>query len=349
MAVVLSHTVQSQKKSDTLSIIGVGDIMLGTAYPDGYLPPSEGKYLLKPVESILKNADVTFGNHEGTLFDGKGTPKQCQNPSQCYAFKSPEKYATYLANAGFDVMSVANNHSGDFGPAARLRTMEVLGKSGIAVSGTTQNPYCIFEKNKIKYGLASFAPNPGTPSINKISEAKTIVEELKALCDIVIVSFHGGGEGASRQHVTRKSEIFLGENRGNVYQFAHAVIDAGADIVFGHGPHVTRAVELYKDRFIIYSMGNFATYGRFNLKGVSGIAPIIKVYVDKQGKFLKGKIFATKQEGEGGPVPDASNAVIYKIQQLTNSDFPESVLLISDNGNIEKKEKTDVPKKTKKK
>lgn len=323
---------------DTISIIGVGDIMLGTSYPAGFLPPDDGKHLLDPVAKVLQNANISFGNHEGTLFDGKGVPKQCANPSLCYAFKSPEHYAQYLKKAGFDLMSVANNHTGDFGPEARERTMQVLQANGIASSGTTAKPFVVLEKGGVKYGLASFAPNNGTQSINNHAEAKRIVSHLDSICDIVIVSFHGGAEGISKQHVPRKNEIFLGENRGDVYKFSRAVIDAGADVVFGHGPHVTRAIDLYKDRFIIYSLGNFATYGRFNLKGPAGIAPIMKVFVDRNGKFLKGQIIATKQIGEGEPVLDESKQVVEKIRQLTKEDFPESLLKITDSGEVKRKQ-----------
>ena len=330
-------TFSQREKKDTISIIGVGDIMLGTSYPEGYLPPDDGKYLVRAVESVLQTADITFGNHEGTLFDGEGTPKKCANPALCYAFKSPERYAQYLKRAGFDLMSVANNHSGDFGAEARQRTMQVLQNAGIANSGTTAKPFVILEKGGIKYGLASFAPNNGTQNLNNYTEAKEIVRFLDSLCDIVIVSFHGGAEGRSKQHVPRKKELFVGENRGDVYKFSRVVIDAGADVVFGHGPHVTRAVDLYKDRFIIYSLGNFATYGRFNLKEEAGMAPIMKVYVDRKGKFLKGQITAIKQLGEGVPVLDAKGEVIKKIQQLTREDFPESKLKISDEGVVVKK------------
>jgi hypothetical protein len=333
---VLSVFAQQVKK-DTITIIGVGDIMLGTSYPGGYLPPDDGRNNLTAVEKVLQNASITFGNHEGTLFDGVGTPKQCANPALCYAFKSPERYARYLKRAGFDLMSVANNHSGDFGPEARERTMQVLQAAGIASSGTTEKPFVVVEKGGVKYGLASFAPNYGTQSINNYTEAKRIVSLLDSLCDIVIVSFHGGAEGRTKQHVPKKKEIFLEENRGDVFKFSRAVIDAGADVVFGHGPHVTRAVDLYKGRFIAYSLGNFATYGRFNLKGAAGIAPIMKVYVDGNGKFLKAQIIATKQIGEGIPVLDADGEVIQKVQQLTKEDFPESRLVIRDNGTVKRK------------
>jgi poly-gamma-glutamate capsule biosynthesis protein CapA/YwtB (metallophosphatase superfamily) len=327
----------SKIRKDTVSIIGVGDMMLGTIYPANYLAPDDGKYLLQPVESILKNADVTFGNQEGTLFDGEGIPKKCSDPTKCYAFKSPERYARYLAAAGFDIMSLANNHSGDFGSDAREATSAALKRAGILSSGSLSVPYTIFVKDSIRYGLASFSPNTGTCDINNIAEAKRIVSKLDSLCDITIVSFHGGAEGRTHQHVPRKTELFYGEDRGNVYEFAHKMIDAGADVIFGHGPHVTRAIDYYKDRFIIYSMGNFCTYGRFNLQAENGFAPIIKLYTDNKGKFLKGEIIPIKQTGEGGPVIDIEKQVIFKIKELTLSDFPEINLTISDKGIITKK------------
>jgi len=336
-SLVVSAAFSQKVRKDTITVIGVGDVMLGTSYPQGYLPPDDGKSLLIAVERHLQNADITFGNYEGTLFDGKGTPKKCADTTKCYAFKSPERYAQYLRRAGFDMMSVANNHSGDFGPEARERTMQVLQSVGIANSGSIGKPFVVLEKSGVKYGLASFAPNHGTQNLNNHAAAKRIVRFLDSLCDIVIVSFHGGAEGRTKQHVPRKNEIFLGEDRGDVYKFSRAVIDAGADIVFGHGPHVTRAVDVYKDRFIIFSMGNFATYGRFNLKGEAGIAPIMKVFVDRKGKFLKGQIIATKQIGEGVPVLDASGEVIEKVRDLTAVDFPESQLRISNDGMIAKK------------
>jgi len=131
--------------------------------------------------------------------------------------------------------------------------------------------------------------------------------------------------------------IFLGENRGNPYKFSREVIDAGADIVFGHGPHVTRAIDAYKNRFIIYSLGNFATYGRFNLKGVNGIAPIIKVFTDKNGVFQSAKIFPIKQVGEGGPLLDEEKKVIRELTFLTKNDIPNCPLQINENGIITRK------------
>ncbi len=320
---------------DTFSIIGVGDIMLGTNFPDkGYLPPNEGKHLLSPVIDILQDADVTFGNLEGVLLDSGGTQKNCSNPDVCYLFRSPVKYVNHLLNAGFDVVSLANNHAGDFGDEGRRSTMKTLDKAGIEHAGQLTKPYVTFNKNGLRFGMVAFSPNYGTVSINDLPNAVNIVKHLDSISDIVIVSFHGGAEGSKFQHVTRKTEIFYGENRGNVYEFAHALIDAGADVVFGHGPHVTRAIEVYRNRFIAYSLGNFATYARFNLKGENGIAPIIKVFTDARGKMLYARIFPVLQAGEGGPVPDPGIRAIKVLQKLTHEDFPEVPVQIDDSGLI---------------
>ncbi len=322
-----------------ISIIGVGDMMLGTNYPSkSYLPANGGKDLLSDVKDILKNADVTFGNLEGTMFDGEGTAKTCRDMSKCYVFRSPASYVDHFTDAGFDVLSLANNHSGDFGGAGRTGTKAVLKKAGLAYAGLAgTDESVIFERNGCKFGFCAFAPNSGTCDIRNIAKAKEIVASLEKQCDIVIVSFHGGAEGVDNQHVPKRTETYLGENRGDVHAFAHAVIDAGADVVFGHGPHVTRSMELYKDRFIAYSLGNFCTYGRFSLSGAAGIAPIVKVFTDKNGVFIRGEITPIYQQKTHGPKIDPQKQAISKIRELTKKDFPDAVIEISSDGKISKK------------
>lgn len=321
-----------------LTVVGVGDIMLGTNYPSKvFLPPNDGKNLLTDVLDILQNADVTFGNLEGTLFDTGGKPKTCKDSTICYVFRSPAKYVDRYVEAGFDLLSIANNHSGDFGAEGRLQTKAVLKAAGIGFAGLTlTDETCIFVKDSVRYGLCAFAPNSGTCDIRNLAKAKQIVAQLSLECDIVIASFHGGAEGATRQHVPRAVEEFYGENRGDVYAFAHAVVDAGADIVFGHGPHVTRAVELYQDRFIAYSMGNFCTYGRFSLAGPAGYAPIISLQIDRTGAFLGGEIIPIYQQKTHGPKIDPQRRAIKAIQTLTKTDFPETPLQISGTGKMTK-------------
>jgi hypothetical protein len=231
-------------------------------------------------------------------------------------------------------MSLANNHAGDMGDAGRLSSMRTLENAGLLHAGQLNHKTTIFVKDSIRYGLAAFAPNSNCVSLNDIEGAVEIVKELADTVDIVIVSFHGGAEGAQYQNVPRTTELFHGENRGDVYKFAHTLIDAGADIIFGHGPHVTRAVEVYKDRFITYSLGNFCTYRGISVNGINGIAPIIKIFADRNGKFLYGRIFPTYQTYGTGVRIDAEKQVIKKIQELTKKDFPETHTRIDDNGII---------------
>lgn len=342
--VVLKDTIKTQeevtininlKKPDTISIIGVGDIMIGTNFPnEGYLPPDSGKHMLSSVAHVLRDADLTFGNQEGVILNEGGEAKSCSDPSLCYIFRSPEHLAQHYIDAGIDMMSLANNHAGDFGETGRKNTMRVLDSLGIHHAGQLAQPFTIFEHERIKYGFVAFSPNNGTQSINDLEAAKGLIQHLDTLTDIIIVSFHGGAEGKKYQHVTREREYFYGENRGNIYEFSHEMIDAGADIIFGHGPHVARAIEVYKNRFIAYSLGNFATYGRFNLRGENGLAPIAKIWVTEDGSFVKGKIISAVQKGAGVPEIDVNHGAAQKIKELTEADFPESKILIDPEGNI---------------
>ena len=310
-----------------ISIIGVGDIMLGTNYPDGrYLPPNGGRDLLAEVTPALKMADVTFGNLEGAVGDEGGNPKDCNNPQYCYFFRMPESYLALIKAAGFDLLSVANNHVSDFGYSGRQITEKILEGSGIPFSGFPSHPTAIIERKGLKIGLAAFAPHNGTLQMGDTATAGRIVRDLADSADIVIVSFHSGAEGSNHQHVPRADEVFLGHNRGNVYAFSRQMIDAGADIIFGHGPHVTRAVDLYKGRFIAYSLGNFCTYRRFNLRGPNGYAPVIRVVTDRQGQFQYADVLSVIQEAPGGPREDPGGNAWRILRELTAEDFPEAPL-----------------------
>ena len=319
-----------QNKKDTINLIAVGDIMMGTNFPNNsYLPINDGADLFKNVEFFLNKGDITFGNLEGVIGSG-GIPKSCNNPKYCYTFRMPEHFISNIKNAGFDLLSIANNHANDFGLEGRKKTASVLKTADINFAGSLDKPYTVFTKKNIKYGFLSTAPNSGCFSMKNYSKVVEYVKYLDSICDIVIVSFHSGAEGYKAIHTPRVDEFYLGNNRGNVYEFAHLCIDAGADVLLGHGPHVTRAVELYKNRFITYSMGNFCTYARFNLKGPSGVAPIFDISLNSNGEFIAAKVISIKQIGEGIPLVDPSKAAWKYLQSLSKEDFPESALIFNE-------------------
>ncbi|MGQ9619519.1 MAG: CapA family protein [Bacteroidales bacterium] len=324
---------------ESVIITGTGDIMLGTSFPSPkFLPPGNNSYvLMENIADSLRDSDITFGNLEGAFLD-EGEPfKKCRDTTICYLFRMPEKYASALAYAGFDIISLANNHFGDFGLPAARSTMKLLDSLNIYYAGPEEVPYTIFVRDSVTYGFCAFSYNTGTMNINDLKMAEEIARMLDCKCDIVIVSFHGGAEGADYQRVPEGTEYFYGENRGNIRQFARRMVEAGADVVFGHGPHVTRAVEIYRDRIICYSLGNFCTYGRFNLTGPNGIAPIIKVKTDLTGKFISGTIIPVCQEAGGVPRYDTLKRAITKIRELTLLDFPDTGPEITDDGKILKR------------
>ncbi len=331
----LSVTASISESKDTIQIVAVGDIMMGTIFPNGeYLPPNNDcSRSFSMVLPYFANADILFGNLEGAMTDSKVGAKNCNNPEWCYTFGMPTEFARCLVDAGFDILSLANNHMGDFGELGRSSTLQTLSNSGIRYAGLLSCPTTIFIKDGAKYGFCAFAPNTGTVDVKNIPAAQEIVRQLSDSCDIVIVSFHAGAEGKTYQHVTRQTENFIGENRGNVYEFAHKMIDAGADVLLGHGPHVTRAVEVYNNRFIAYSMGNFSTVSRVNVEGVNGLAPIFRIYTTSNGCFIKAHITPTCQPADDRtPRYDSARRVVSVIQSLTRSDFPEVKIQISDDG-----------------
>lgn len=324
------------RAKDRLTVVAVGDIMLGSHFPDSStLHPGGARAVLADVLPVLREADLTVGNLEGVLLDTGAVVKRCQDPDACYAFRSPEAYAGVLADAGFDFLSLANNHSGDFGPHGRDTTKHRLAEVGIAyagLAGTDEVAYRMFGGRR--FAFLGFAPNSGTVDVRNIPRARELVARAATGAEIVVVSFHGGAEGADAQHVPRATEKYYGEDRGDVFAFARACVDAGADLVLGHGPHVTRAAELYRGRLIAYSLGNFATYGRFSLRGPKGVAPVLRVEIDGEGAFVGGEVIPTYQTKPSGPRVDPQGRATRLLRDLTAEDFPESPLVVDPQGRL---------------
>jgi poly-gamma-glutamate capsule biosynthesis protein CapA/YwtB (metallophosphatase superfamily) len=300
------------------------------------MPPNDGADLLKDVTPILSAADIAFGNLEGPMVDSGASAKCSPGSTRCFAFRVPTRYGKYLKEAGFDVMSAANNHAGDFGDAGRASTRKVLDDLGIKHAGSDKEQYSTtyLDVKGRKVAFIGFAHNNLVPNVNDLENARRLVEAADKKADIVVVSFHGGAEGTGAQHVPNRTEIFAGEARGNLPAFAHTVIDAGADVVLGHGPHVMRGMELYKDRFIVYSLGNFATYGWFQLAGETALTMVLDLKIDGEGKFLGGKLNAGRLEGRGIPVLDKSDESIRVVRALSLSDFGVNAPKIADDGTI---------------
>ncbi len=304
----------------TITVAAVGDMMLGTDYPENHLPDDDGVSFLAEVAPLLNAADIAFGNLEGVLVDG-GTPrKTCSNPSACFLFRSPARYVEHYVNAGFDVLSLANNHARDFGEAGRSATMRTLADAGILHSGR-EGDFASFEAAGLKVALLAFSVTRESNLMHAYALAADTVAAHAAIHDIVIVSFHGGAEGAGVTRIPFAEEWYFGEPRGDVVRFARSMVDAGADLVLGHGPHVVRGMERYRERLIAYSLGNFATYYGISVDGLNGIAPVLVATLDQDGRFVEGRIHSTRQVRPAGPSLDPEQQALRLIRQLSTDDF----------------------------
>jgi poly-gamma-glutamate capsule biosynthesis protein CapA/YwtB (metallophosphatase superfamily) len=308
-------------------------MMLGTDYPENHLPDDDGVGFLADVAPVLAAADLTFGNLEGVLQDGGEPRKVCTNPGACFLFRSPSRYAAHFVKAGFDVLSLANNHSRDFGEDGRSATMRTLDEAGIAHSGR-EGEFASLVVNDARVAVLAFAVTQKSNLMHDYDVAAATVRKHAGSHDIVVVSFHGGAEGNDVTHIPFAEEEYHGEPRGDVVYFARKMVDAGADLVLGHGPHVVRAMERYRDRLIAYSLGNFATYYGISVDGLNGIAPILQATLDGEGRFIEGQIYSTVQIRPGGPRRDESRQALHLIRDLSHQDFVTPGIRFLENGRI---------------
>jgi Bacterial capsule synthesis protein PGA_cap len=325
--------------TQTLTVAAVGDMMLGTDYPENHLPDDDGVSFLAEVTPVLAAADIAFGNLEGVLVDG-GTPrKTCTNPRACYLFRTPTRYVEHYVDAGFDVLSLANNHARDFGEAGRSETMRTLDEAGILHSGR-KGDFAKFEVEGLDVALLAFSVTQKSNLMHAYVLAADTVAAHAATHDIVIVSFHGGAEGADMTRIPFAEEWYFGEPRGDVVRFARRMVDAGADLVLGHGPHVVRGMERYRDRLIAYSLGNFATYYGISVNGLAGIAPILVATLDQDGRFVEGHIHSTEQIRPAGPSLDPEHKALNLIRELSIEDFVTPGIRFKPDGRIVPEERT---------
>ena len=297
-----------------VKIAYVGDTVMGSL-PYG-LPADGGASFFSQVDDLLVG-DIVLGNLEGTLATG-GSSKCGAGSSNCYAFRTPPSYAKWLKQAGFTAMNLANNHAYDFGAVGQQQTLAALRRVGIRNTGRpgTQAVQTVGGQKVAMLGFASYT---WSDSLTDIARAKRRVQQAARGAQIVIVTFHGGAEGSDKTHVPQGTETFLGENRGDLRRFTHAVIDAGADLVVGSGPHVMRGMEMYKGRLIAYSMGNFAGYSVFSLGGVLSTSGVLQVTLNPDGSFRSGRLRPTQLIGEGTPAPGGDG--IDLVRELSQDDF----------------------------
>lgn len=351
----------------TVRLAFTGDINLGTLTVPSGLPPDSGRGLLASAAPALAGHDAVIGNFEGVLGDS-GTTSKCGPPRQvpappvvrgraraarparaqrptraaprprasCFVFLTPTFLAPRLAEAGFTHLNLANNHAEDFGSDARDSTAARLRAAGLVPYG----PHGLIAIDTVRHGdsvavlgVAGFSTYPFAPSLLDSAAVRTLLDSLRPTVDLLVVTFHGGAEGEKAQHVPRTAERLGREPRGRLRAFAHAAIEAGADLVVGHGPHVLRGMEFHRGRLIAYSLGNFVTHAGFHLGGAASRTGVLQVTLGEEG-FRTARLVPMLQQRGRGLQPDTTGAVLRAVRTLSTADFGMHAAQIAHDGTI---------------
>ena len=250
---------QTDPNRDTVTIALVGDILPAARVLD-YMNQYGFDYPFRETSTLLASADITAGNLE-TAITKRGTPELNKE----YVYRGPQEALVPIKEAGFDFLSIANNHTMDYGWEGLSDTMDALDEAGISHAGSGNDDVEAFTpayvegngKNVAFIGLTQVVPkvewkadrnHPGLAEAYSFGRAVAAVKEARGNADVVVVMVHWGKE---REDMPVKQQQAL----------AYALIDAGADLVVGSHPHVLQGFEAYKGKWIAYSLGNFVFPG----------------------------------------------------------------------------------------
>jgi len=325
-----THAHATPGSKATVTIAWGGDTVLGSSHA---LPPEGGRTLLARVAPIFRAADVGWVNLEEALANGASSKCAGSAPGTCYAFGAPPSYAHALPASGIRIVNLANNHADDYGAAGQASTLAALRSAHVAWDGKP-GQIRLLQVHGVHVAFLGFAPYKWAARLDNIPAAVKLVRRATAKADLVVVAIHAGAEGSTAVHVPRGAETFLGENRGSSRAFAHAVINAGADLVVGSGPHVIRGVQWYHRRLIAYSLGNLAGWRTFASGGTLSESAIITATLHANGSVASARWTALTLQAPGTPVLDPANSSVSLVARLSREDFGASAAQFAADGTI---------------
>lgn len=276
-----AETLLDTSKRD-VSLLAVGDINLGRLTGQKIL---EGNYdyAFENISDYIQKFDIAFGNLESQLADLNG---ETQSPTSEYRFAGPPGGAAGLKTAGWDIVSIANNHMWDYGKDALFETMENLEQAGVKYIGSRRRTEDLYKPTIIETNGQKIAFLAGTMILNGYEKAgaldyvawadteklTTAIGDIRDEVDWIIVSIHGGVEYASKPTLEKQT-------------LAHELIDAGANIILGHHTHIPQGIEEYNDGVIFYSLGNFAFWQPFGYWTEHTFVPEITLKTDNTFEY----------------------------------------------------------------
>ncbi|MGO9318904.1 MAG: CapA family protein [Terracidiphilus sp.] len=316
-------------QSDERAVIAFGgDVMV---------PAKVGKArtaaFLSGLAETFSKADAAFVNLEGPIGGDPTDIKKCKT-EDCHILGQSPWIAQSLANIGVKVVSVANNHAGDMGRSGMASTDAALAKAGIKTAGRMNHQVAILEIGGMRIAFLGFASFNGVPDLRDRDSAVAQIREAKAHYDAVVVSMHAGCEGEDAGEIPDGEEKCYGENRGDTKGFARAAADAGAMIVVGHGPHVSRGWENWNGVPIFYSLGNLATGAGIRVSGKAALAPVLLATFQRNQDGLvqvaSFEIVSFKQSYGTGPRLDPDGAAKKEMVALSEKLIQSPSLSLPD-------------------
>jgi Bacterial capsule synthesis protein PGA_cap len=297
----------------------------GDTFPSNVLSPNKHKSNVD-FKELTKDKTLFSANLEGSFCADDIDKKVC-SPEFCDSYTlvlDQNQTISTLKSIGIDHAGLANNHSYDCGRNGSIYTQRLLKRKNIAFSGSKNAPFTIINKNGKNIAILSLGSNTFTPNFNNLASIEREIYELalkraKGEISLWIINMHIGTEKyPDALRITKNEEIYLDEKRGNPYALARFFIDIGADMIIGHGPHVPRGLDIYKNRLIAYSLGNFYTDYGIGTKGDRGVSPLLKAVMNDNGEFIRGEIISLEQQSHHYPILDVKKQACSLMSKLTS-------------------------------
>ncbi len=321
-----------------------GDVLLGNNLDSAWAtrasqrlgwpvsPTPDPVGLLDPLRPLVADADVVLLNIEGAIGEGPASSKCQRLTRNCYAFRQPPTVASALAGLGDSaavVGNVANNHAMDAGRLGFDATLRNLGLAGVYATGADTLGAVVVTPHGDSVVVLGFSTAQAGPDPRNLAAVRRHVARAASAHARVVVTMHMGAEGTAAQRTPNESERYLGEDRGNAVAFARAAVEAGAAVVFGHGPHVMRAAEWYDGALIFYSLGNLLTYGPFSLREPLNRGGVACASLDVAGSVTRAVFRSTRQEPPGMLRWDPTGRAAWLVDSLSQLDFPATAARLS--------------------
>lgn len=335
-----------QAPDSLLRVCSGGDVTLGTNLDSAWVGRAAPRFgpnakillsadtLLAPLRPLVSGADVVLLNIEGAIGEGPA-PRKCRPGSTvCYAMRSPIDAADAirrLAGDGEAVGNLANNHARDAGTAGLGVTRDHLTAASVHVTGADTLATVVTTTRGDTVAVLGFSAHAG-PDMRDLDGVRRHVARAAAQYARVVVTAHVGAEGRDAMRTRDTVERFVGEVRGNSVAFARTAVDAGADLIVGHGPHVLRALEWRGDALVAYSLGNLVTYGPFSVAEPANRGAMLCVALGADGTVREARFLPTRQRAAGFVAFDASMRGAAIADSLGRLDFPATRAVVDRDG-----------------